>query len=375
MWAGQTYTKMFTGPPAQVSIVALVNCASSNGQIFILLVFARVSICSVLQKTIRLVFSLKGGNMLPKFFLRNYEWINGVEAARDLLLSGAHRHDVLEMVLNNIEVDETIETVSYGAYPNLLGEMELDAAFMDGNGRTLGAIAAIKNFRHPSSVARRLMESGLHTMLCGAGAESFAREHGFTAEETISAGVRERWTELIAPSIAEQQQTNMIETVRAFKWPESYSVDNRKRDTIVMVASDGSGLSAASSTAGWAAKHPGRVGDSPVCGAGFYVDSRYGACVCTHTGEVAMRAGTARFVVAQLSAGKLLHEAVSLAVADLAGLEGGHLGGLVIHAVDSAGEVRVVGVNVHPPVKYWYWHEKLESPRCIAAEVISLPRE
>ena len=310
--------------------------------------------------------------MSSKFFLRNYEWGNGVEAARELLLSGKHRHDVLEMVLRSIEADETIETVGYGGYPNLLGEMELDAAFMDGNGRMLGAVAAIKHFVHPSSVARRLMESGLHTMLCGEGAESFAREHGFEPAETLSPLVKERWQNIVSPSIEKQKKATSLETVRQLKWPDLSGVQCSKKDTAVMIASDGNGLSVATSTSGWAAKHPGRVGDSPICGAGFYVDSKYGACICTHTGEVAMRAGTARNVVAQLASGKSVQDAVSLAVEDLSSLRGGHLGGLVIHAVDSFGEARVVGVNVEPSVKYWYWHEKLEAPRCIAAEAIAL---
>src|SRR4029077_5269847 len=132
-------------------------------------------------------------------------------------------------------------------------------------------------------------------------------------------------------------------------------------DTIIMVASDGQGLSSASSTSGWPWKHPGRLGDAPIPGAGFYVDSRFGWCGCTHTGEMVMRAGIARYVVTQLAfgkgvyeavgnasveLGKGVYEAVGNAVKDLAALTGGLIGGVTIHAADRDGNVRVVAVNV-----------------------------
>jgi N4-(beta-N-acetylglucosaminyl)-L-asparaginase len=141
-------------------------------------------------------------------------------------------------------------------------------------------------------------------------------------------------------------------------------------DTIIMVASDGQGLSSASSTSGWPWKHPGRLGDAPIPGAGFYVDSRFGWCGCTHTGEMAMRTGIARYVVTQLELGKRVHEAVGNAVKDLAALTGGLIGGLTIHAADRDGNARVVAVNVPEDIHYWYWRETMARLECRSAERI-----
>jgi L-asparaginase len=146
-----------------------------------------------------------------------------------------------------------------------------------------------------------------------------------------------------------------------------------ERGTVVMAASDGQGISAATSTSGWFYKHPGRVGDTPIPGAGFYVDSRFGAAACTYTGEMSMRAGTARYVVAQMEAGKTVSEAVDAAVKDVAALKNGFLGTLVIHAVDRDGKERVVAINPkETEIKYWYWNEDMPRPECRTAETINI---
>ena len=139
-----------------------------------------------------------------------------------------------------------------------------------------------------------------------------------------------------------------------------------------MIASDGNGLSAAASTSGWLYKHPGRVGDAPIIGPGLYVDSRFGGACCTHTGEMSMRSGTARFVVAQMEAGKSVDAAVRAAIEDLSHLRGRLLRALVIHAVDREGKAHVAAVNAEAPVFYQYWNEDLNQPDCCAAEIVSL---
>jgi L-asparaginase len=292
--------------------------------------------------------------------------------AQDALQTGKHRHDVLERMLNLIEDDITIDNVGYGGYPNLLGDVELDAAFMDGNDRMLGAIAAIRNFAHPSSIARKLMEKGLHTMLCGEGAELFAREHGFQSATMLTEDLRKRWERDMRPFVESRQSRSLLDTVRQLAYPQERDSNDKAHDTALMIASDGSGISAATSTSGWAGKHPGRVGDSSISGAGFYVDSRFGACACTHTGEMTMRAGTSRLVVAQLGAGKTIREAVDSAIDDLSTLRHGHIGGLAIHAVDAKGQERVVAVNIDEPIKYAYWHETLANVEYRTADAIAV---
>jgi L-asparaginase len=127
-------------------------------------------------------------------------------------------------------------------------------------------------------------------------------------------------------------------------------------------------IATATSTSGWAWKYPGRLGDSPIIGAGSYADSAHGACACTHTGEMTIRAGTARAVVLYLKMGLPLEKAVDEAVADLGRLKGGQLAGVVIHAIDRQGQHRVVAVNCPDEIAYWIWSEGMEEPELRPAE-------
>jgi N4-(beta-N-acetylglucosaminyl)-L-asparaginase len=140
-----------------------------------------------------------------------------------------------------------------------------------------------------------------------------------------------------------------------------------------MIASDGNGISGAASTAGWPYKHPGRAGDTPIIGAGLYVDSRYGGSCCTYTGEMTMRAGTARFVVAQMAEGKSPRAAIRAAIEDMSHLRNGLLRTFVIHAVDQEGNAHVFAVNVTSQIFYHYWRDNLTTPERRKAENIRLP--
>ena len=102
-----------------------------------------------------------------KFILCNSVSSEGIDKWTQQLLEGRHRHDVLEGYLREIEEDERIDSVGYGGFPNILGEMELDASFMNGDNRVVGAVAAVKNFL-PIRIARRLMEKGPHALVVGA---------------------------------------------------------------------------------------------------------------------------------------------------------------------------------------------------------------
>ncbi|WP_439374514.1 isoaspartyl peptidase/L-asparaginase [Bradyrhizobium sp. DASA03120] len=298
-----------------------------------------------------------------KFLLRNCEIPNGIEQAAQDLLALKHRHDVLENCLRELEEDESIEAVGYGGAPNILGVMELDASFMDGNNRSVGAVAAVQKLL-PIKIARRLMDARLHTLLVGPGAERFAFDCGLKSEPTLAPAQFKKWEQDVKP-LLDRHHSRLLDLVAHITAPRKEAFD-----TIIMVASDGQGLSSASSTSGWPWKHPGRLGDAPVPGAGFYVDSRFGWCGCTHTGEMAMRAGIARYVVTQLALGKGVHEAVENAVNDLAALNEGLIGGVTIHAVDSAGNARVVAANVPDDIHYWYWRETMTRPECRSAERI-----
>jgi L-asparaginase len=143
----------------------------------------------------------------------------------------------------------------------------------------------------------------------------------------------------------------------------------RVRDTTVYLGFDRHGtIATATSTSGWAWKYPGRLGDSPIIGAGSYADSAHGAAACTHTGEMTIRAGTARAIVLYLKMGLPLEAALDEAIADLGRLRGGQLAGVVIHAMDRRGQHRVVAVNCPDEIAYWIWSEGMEEPELRPAE-------
>lgn len=299
-----------------------------------------------------------------KFLLRNGEAPNGIDRGVKDLLAQIHRHDVLENCLRELEENESIDAVGYGGAPNILGDMELDASFMDGNSRSVGAVGAVQNFL-PIKIARRLMQARLHTLLVGSGAERFASDCGLKSDLTLAPAQHRKWEQNIKP-LLDGHGSRLLDLVAQL----TTTSRTGPFDTIIMVASDGEGISCASSTSGWPWKHPGRLGDAPIPGAGFYVDSRFGWCGCTHTGEMVMRTGIARYVVAQLELGKSVHEAVENAVKDLANLTEGLIGGITIHAIDRNGNACVVAVNVPNKVHYWYWSETMARPQCRSVESV-----
>lgn len=302
---------------------------------------------------------------MKKFFLRNEQWVQGVKKAAGDLLAGRHRHDVLEDTIRLIEKDEAINSVGFGGYPNLEGVMELDAGFMDGDNFAIGAVAGVKNFL-PVKIARRLMERNLHVLLAGTGAELFARTCDFTEEPTLSPAQKQKWQHDIEPRLARGPGSYM-DLLQKLADPHK-----KNFDTVVMIAGDGNGLSAAASTSGWPYKFPGRVGDSPIAGAGFYVDSAYGGCVCTNTGEMAIRIHLAGSVVGLMAMGRPVHEAVEVALRRLSRLRTGLLYSLCVHAIDRDTNERVVVVNADGPKCYQYWREGMAQPECRVAERLNL---
>ncbi len=195
-------------------------------------------------------------------------WEFGLEAARaagEVLAGGGDALDAVERGINVAELDPEVTNVGYGGLPNAAGEVELDAAVMDGTGLRSGSVAALRHIRCPLSVARRVLEDGRHAMLVGAGALRFALDNGFPEEELLTEAAAERWRQ----------------------WQEE---GPQGHDTIGMIALDaGGGLAAGCSTSGLAWKLPGRVGDSPLVGAGLYADGAAGAAVATGVGEEIIR--------------------------------------------------------------------------------------
>ncbi len=276
----------------------------------------------------------------------------GMPAAVEALRAGRSALDAIAAGIAPVEADARVRHVGRGGDPNLLGVMECDAAVVDGTGCRAGAVGAVRGILHVHALARRVMEELPHVFLVGEGAERFAAECGFEREELLTeeAGRRyRRWAREHAPADLAGAP------LAPLSWPTAHP--GGARDTTVFLAVDaGRRIAAGSSTSGWAYKYPGRLGDSPVVGAGLYAHDRWGACACTHTGEMTIRAGTAVSVIRSLSRGATLEEAVGEALDDLRALTGGYLGPVVIHALDRGGRVHVVstpGAEEHD--SYWLW--------------------
>ena len=264
-----------------------------------------------------------------------------------------------------------MHSVGPGSWPNILGELQLDAAVMDGTTRRTGAVGALEGFAHPISVARAVLERLPHEILVGEGAARFAREIDAEDAPPTSEAIAAKWRLTIDGHDIDPEELErdpnypLIDLVRATIDPELV------RDTTVYLARDAAGnLGAGASTSGWAWKYPGRLGDTPIIGAGSYADTRYGAAACTHTGEMTIRAGTARAVVLYLKLGYSLDDAVAAAVDDLCELHDGQLGTVTIHAIDSQGRHKVVSLKPTEPIFYWLWTPDMVKPERRSAEVV-----
>jgi len=171
--------------------------------------------------------------------------------------------------------DEPLLNAGIGACLNLDGVVELDAGVMEGAELRAGGVAGLKDVRHPIDLALEVMRDGRHVLLAGAGASRFAREHGIEMCEPAIFITRRKRQELL-----------------------------RGADTVGAVARDSDGrLAVAVSTGGSSGKLPGRIGDSPIPGAGFYADDRFGAVCGTGQGEAFIRLGLARLMVLELEHG------------------------------------------------------------------------
>lgn len=299
----------------------------------------------------------------------NGEGAPGVSSAIAALTGGASALDAIEAGIRVVEADLSVRTVGRGAWPNILGVVQLDAAMMDGSRLRSGAVGALEACPHPISIARAVLERLPHEILVGAGAARFAREIGAELADLSTTETRDAWRAMLgrqglsADSLAGTPEYPLTRLARQAMDPEYV------RDTTVFLACDKAGaIATGASTSGWAWKYPGRLGDTPIIGAGSYADSRYGACACTHTGEMAIRAGTARSVVLYMKMGLSLSDAVNEAAQDLRALRGGQLGPVVIHAIDAHGAHVVRAVGSTEPVYYWLWHSDDPTPTRLAAQ-------
>lgn len=230
--------------------------------------------------------------------------LKAIEVGMSILKAGGSSLDAVEETIKVVENDVTNRTVGLGGYPNLLGEVELDASIMDGSTLRAGAVAAVKNVRNPISLARKVMELTPHIMLVGEGACMFARLLGLEYHASLQPEAEKAWKEYIAQALDSKPERGSLNF-----WAKIIH-KKQTHDTIGVVAIDKYGnIAAGCSTSGSAFKMPGRVGDSPIIGSGVYADNLAGGASATGLGEEIMRFCVTRMVVEHIYRGLSAQEA------------------------------------------------------------------
>jgi N4-(beta-N-acetylglucosaminyl)-L-asparaginase len=244
-------------------------------------------------------------------------WDFGVaanQAAWKVLSTGGSALDAVETGVQVPESDLRNHSVGKGGYPDRDGRVTLDASIMDDQGNC-GAVAAIEHIAHPISVARRVMEKTPHVLLVGDGALQFALEQGFPKEELLTHESEQAWREWLKSAHYKPVINSEISNYGVGP-AGSKPGDAHNHDTIGMLAIDSHGnLSGACTTSGMAWKLHGRVGDSPIIGAGLYVDNEVGAATSTGVGEEVIRNVGSFLVVELMRQGRSPEEACREAVA------------------------------------------------------------
>lgn len=226
-------------------------------------------------------------------------WDHGMpanDAAWKILSKNGAALDAVEAGVMIPEGDPNVRTVGYGGYPDREGKVTLDACIMDKDSNC-GSVAFLQHIKHPIAVARKVMEDTPHIMLVGDGALQFALEKGFQKEDLLTTESEKDWKNWLEKS----------------EYKPVINIENH--DTIGMLALDANGdLAGACTTSGASFKMHGRVGDSPIIGAGLFVDNEVGAATATGLGEAVIRMVGSHLVVELMRQGNSPEKACKLAV-------------------------------------------------------------
>ena len=256
---------------------------------------------------------------------------DGVALGADILKNNGKCQDAVEKAIMQVEDYPFYKSVGYGGLPNENCEVELDAAFMDGKTLSIGAIAGIKDYKNPVSIARKLSEDRFNIFLVGAGAEAYAHKNGFVRQNMLTERAKKTWE------------------IRMKEINEKNLSPYDGHDTVCMIGLDSEkDMAVATSTSGLFMKKRGRVGDSPVSGSGFYVDNEVGGAAATGLGEDIMKGCLSYETVQRMRNGMSPMEAAQSAVEDFSKQlrrRRGVAGAISVIAMNNKGEWGI-GTNV-----------------------------
>ena len=226
--------------------------------------------------------------------------VEGITEASEDLKNGGFAGDAIEKAIKAVENFPYYKSVGYGGLPNEHCEVELDAAYMDGDTLSIGAVGGIKDYSNPISIARKLSQERFNCFLVGAGAEEYAHKEGFERKNMLTDRAKQHYKKKVKETLE--------------KGLSPYD----GHDTVGMIAVDKEGkMVAGTSTSGLFMKKKGRVGDSPVSGSGFYCDSEVGGASATGLGEDLMKGCISYEIVRLMKEGMHPQEACDKAVSEL----------------------------------------------------------
>lgn len=291
---------------------------------------------------------------VPAIAVASANGIRGLDVARDILVGGGSALDAAEAAVRVVEDDPDDHTVGYGGYPNLLGVVELDASIMDGTTRRAGAVGSLRGYKEAITVARAVMERLPHVLVVGDGAARLAADIGLQPTEMLTPEAEAVWRDGIEGRVPEEDVgASMLARVASL-----VTDPERAAGTVNVLTRDTAGrLASGVSTSGWAWKFPGRLGDTPVIGAGSYADDRSGAAACTGWGELAIRAGTARMVVSALAAGVTPADACRAALEDVLSLDPDSDTAPVMHLLTLGADGRHAAASTSSGRMYAVWEQ------------------
>ena len=261
--------------------------------------------------------------------------LEGCRKAADLLAQGKPASEALIVGIEDVEDNAGFTSVGFGGLPALDGHVYLDGGYMDGDTLRFGAVGALEGFRSPIRIARSLAGREFNNFLVGEGAGEYALKNGFEQRDNLTEESRKRWE-------AEKNKSQKL-------------VSYDGHDTVCFLAKDqNASICAGVSTSGLFLKETGRIGDSPVCGSGYYADSSIGAAAATGVGEEIMKGILSHTAVMYMNAGMHAQEAAEKAVLDLdlqLNRRNGSCDAISLIALDRHGNFGV-GTNIVFPFVY-----------------------